>query len=78
MKSFDQWIEGLAKPAVKMVRVLTDEAQDERDSYESYCEESGGCRCHINPPCGACTHPGNPVNQDEDDGAWRLIPEDQA
>lgn len=53
------------------IRELTPEAQDERDDYERYY---GGCSCHISPPCGACTHPGNPLNQ-EDDSCWLEEPE---
>lgn len=53
-----------------MSRELTEEAQDERDDYERYHREYGGCSCHISPPCGSCTHPGNPMNQDEDDSCW--------
>lgn len=77
MKKFDQWVEDLAKPVPQMVRVLTDEAQAERDEFDSEYD-GGNCSCHISPPCGSCTHPGNPMNQDEDDSAWRLVPEDQA
>lgn len=56
-----------------MSRELTPEAQDERDDYESYRQEYGGCSCHINPPCGACTHPGHPLNQEEDDSCWQEV-----
>lgn len=52
---------------------LTDEAQADRDDFESYKDESGGCRCHLNPPCGYCTHPGNPANQ-EDPSCWKVLP----
>lgn len=31
---------------------LTDEAQADRDDFEAYKDESGGCGCHLNPPCG--------------------------
>lgn len=48
---------------------LTKEAQAERDDFElSY--QGGNCSCHISPPCGSCTHPGNPKNQAEDESAW--------
>jgi hypothetical protein len=30
----------------------------------------GNCSCHINPPCGSCTHEGNPRNLDETPEAW--------
>ena len=29
-----------------------------------------GCTCFVSPPCGSCTHPGNPSNLEEDDSAW--------
>lgn len=53
---------------------LTDEAQDDRDAFESMRDELGGCRCHLNPPCSYCTHPGNPVNQEEDPSCWKVLP----
>lgn len=35
-----------------------------------------GCTCHLgHPPCGYCTHPGNPENQEEDPDAWEEGPE---
>lgn len=58
---------------VKPEPELTDEAQAERDDFEVYKDESGGCRCHLNPPCGYCTHPGNPANQ-EDPSCWKVAP----
>lgn len=50
-------------------RVLTDEAQADRDEFDS---EDSCCSCHLNPPCGHCTHPGNPINQD--DSCWMVKP----
>lgn len=47
-------------------RRLTAEAQADRDDFES---RDSGCTCFISPPCGHCTHPGNPHNQ-EDDECW--------
>ncbi len=55
---------------LKPERVLTDEAQADRDDFDS---EDSGCSCHTNPPCGHCTHPGNPLNQD-DDSCWMVKP----
>ncbi|WOB06493.1 hypothetical protein [Piscinibacter gummiphilus] len=57
-------------PTPRQVRVrLTDEAEEESlDFYRRYGE--GNCSCHLSPPCGSCTHPGNPLNQAEDDSAW--------
>ena len=52
---------------------LTEEAQADREEFEAYKDEYGGCRCHINPPCGHCTHPGNPANQ-EDPSCWKVTP----
>lgn len=50
-------------------RELTPEAEVERAEFER--EYAGGnCSCHISPPCGSCTHPGNPANQAEDESCW--------
>lgn len=51
-------------------RQLTAEAEAERDDFEREHGYSGNCSCHIAPPCGSCTHPGNPRNQAEDESAW--------
>ncbi len=53
-------------------RVLTEEAQADRDDFEAKYG-SGNCSCHIRPPCGSCTHPGNPRNQEEDDSCWEDV-----
>lgn len=29
-----------------------------------------GCTCFISPPCGYCTHEGNPANLEYQDDAW--------
>lgn len=50
-----------------MSKVLTPEAQAERDDFE---RNYNNCSCHISPPCSSCTHPGNPLSQAEDDSAW--------
>lgn len=52
-----------------MTRTLTPEAQADRDDFERYAREHGGCSCHISPPCGYCSHPGNPLCQD-DESCW--------
>lgn len=39
------------------------------DFIDSYGYD-GNCSCHISPPCGSCTHPGNPLNLEECDEAW--------
>lgn len=54
-------------------RTLTPEAEAERARWKSSYGDRG-CSCHISPPCGSCTHPGNPINQDEDDSAWVVLP----
>jgi hypothetical protein len=48
---------------------LTEGAQIEREDFQEHYGE-GSCACHLNPPCGSCVHPGNPLNQAEDDSAW--------
>lgn len=52
-----------------MERELTEDAQADRADFRSYYGD-GNCSCHLRPPCGSCTHPGNPMNQDEDDSCW--------
>ena len=54
---------------VELERVLTPEAQAERDDFDAEVADRG-CTCFISPPCGYCTHPGNPHNQEEDETAW--------
>lgn len=44
-------------------RKLTKEAQADRDEFNFTYMFSNGCSCHLHPPCGFCTHPGNPLNQ---------------
>lgn len=58
---------------VKPEPELTEEAQADRAEFEAYKDEYGGCSCHIAPPCGHCTHPGNPTNQ-EDPSCWKVQP----
>jgi len=48
---------------------LTAEAEADRDDFERDYH-GGNCSCHLGfAPCGSCTHPGNPHNQD-DDSCW--------
>lgn len=55
----------------KPKRELTDEAQAERWAFE----ELGGCSCFNGcAPCSHCTHPGNPLNQEEDPSCWKVLP----
>lgn len=35
------------------------------------------CSCHISPPCGHCTDPGNINNLYEDDDAWEVAPDNR-
>ena len=32
-----------------------------------------GCTCFISPPCGRCTHEGNPRNLEETDDVWEDV-----
>lgn len=49
---------------------LTDEWQEIADDFEEHFEDRG-CTCFLGkPPCGYCTHPGNPICLDETDEAW--------
>ena len=50
---------------------LTDEAEAERKQFESTFGSDGNCSCHLSPPCNSCIHPGNPLNQDEDETCWK-------
>ncbi|SAL19036.1 hypothetical protein AWB73_01123 [Caballeronia turbans] len=47
-------------------RHLTDEAQAERDEFEGLYRNYS-CSCFISAPCSTCTHPSNPLNQENDD-----------
>lgn len=57
------------------MRILTDEGQELRDEFENHFKDNG-CSCHIHPPCGHCTHPGNPANLFEDERMWTEIPDE--
>ena len=48
------------------MKVLKDWAQADRDAYEKLCDRRG-CHCFISAPCNCCTHPGHPLNQEEDE-----------
>lgn len=49
---------------------LTEWAEAEADDF-SRTQEDRGCVCFTGcAPCGWCTHPGNPLNLNEDDDAW--------
>ena len=52
-------------------KVLTPTAQEDADEFNANLSDSG-CSCAVsNPPCGWCTHPGNPLNLEEDENAWQ-------
>lgn len=52
------------------MKVLTPEAERELGQFEADYGELG-CVCFTGcAPCGWCTHPGNPLNQAEDETAW--------
>jgi len=54
-----------------MTKELMPWAQAEADDfYSSYGNGDGNCSCHISPPCSSCTHPGNPLNLENDPFAW--------
>jgi DnaJ-class molecular chaperone len=59
-----------------MTKVLTPEAQADRDEFDATFANSG-CACHISPPCNFCVHAGNPDNQAEDEDAWMEDDEDE-
>ena len=65
------------KPPKRVRLHLTDEAEAEAADFFAHYRD-GNCSCHISPPCGSCTHPGNPRNQAEDDSAWVMGFPDQA
>lgn len=50
--------------------ILSPLGRELADKFTDYCEHRSGCECHISPPCGCCTHPGNPLNLEETDDAW--------
>lgn len=54
------------------VKVLTPEAEADRIDFHSEYGD-GNCYCHLGAaPCGSCTHPGNPINQVEDESCWEV------
>lgn len=56
-----------------MTKQLTEQAENDRaEFYANYAYR--GCTCFQVAPCGYCTHPGNPLNQEEDETAWEVGP----
>lgn len=75
---FYRLISAPAAPAVPAVpapseRVLTPEAQADRDDFVSSYGDDGNCSCHLSAPCASCMHPGNPLQQDEDESCWMTV-----
>lgn len=54
-----------------MSRELMPWSEDEAADFERRYS-CRGCTCFISPPCGYCTHPGNPRNLEETLDAWAL------
>lgn len=66
---------------IRKVRRLKDWAVADREAFESKDEygrfSDRGCVCFTGcAPCSWCTHPGNPLNQNEDDNAWVILETD--
>jgi len=62
------------------MKVLTEQAQSDRNSFEELYGKRGNCSCFQNAPCASCMHPGNPHNQEdnefwESDNIWGLLDE---
>ena len=55
-----------------MTRKLKSEYQQYADDFEVNYKDIG-CHCHEWPPCYFCTHPGNPLNLEENDDAWEEV-----
>lgn len=83
---FDRWF-AKQKPHVqretRTVKRLTQEARYDRADFEAHNHESGisladrGCICFTGcAPCSFCTHPGNPLNQNENDDVWLIVETD--
>lgn len=56
-------------PDVPRGKQLTPWAEDELADWGRLYGDCG-CTCFISPPCGSCTHPGNPYNLEATDDAW--------
>lgn len=59
------------------MRVLKEEYQELLEEFEGYYGDTG-CNCSVisMPPCGWCTHPGNPLCLDNTVEAWEDPPPD--
>jgi hypothetical protein len=58
-----------------MARELTREAEADRAEFIQLFGHDGDCFCHLCPPCASCVHPGNPVNQEENEACWEEVPD---
>lgn len=52
---------------------LVEWAAEAAEQFDLKYEDSGCC-CFTCAPCGWCTHPGNPSNQEDDDSCWEPDP----
>lgn len=56
------------------IRQLTAEAEADRAAFEATYGTTMSCACVTGgEPCERCIHPGNPVNQEEDDECWEEV-----
>lgn len=55
---------------MSLTRYLTAEGEYALAEFEARYGTDGNCSCHLSPPCGSCTHPGNPRNLAEDPSVW--------
>lgn len=51
---------------------LTEDARENYNDFVLGGYDDSGCTCFNSPPCGWCTHPGNPRNLIEDEHAWKM------
>jgi len=78
LKSEDSWdqfeVSGeavilyFAKPT-KYDRMMSPEGMALKREFDEMHDDAA-CSCHMHPPCPVCTHPGNPVNLQENPDAW--------
>lgn len=53
-------------------KVLTTRAEGDLWTFHARFGVHGNCSCHISAPCISCRHPGNPINQNEDESCWEF------
>jgi len=72
----DLRVKEVRKKAKVEEKVLTKKYQEIHDEFvNNYENYDITCTCHIAPPCGYCTHPGNPSNLEETPEAWLTFEE---